>query len=95
MKPYSPELMLMKRGGCENCNGTGYRGGLALHELAIGTENVKNAIKERISGESLRTLVIQEGMKTLLMDGVQKIFSGLTDLEQVLKVCRSRSIGNS
>ncbi|MDO8721347.1 MAG: ATPase, T2SS/T4P/T4SS family [Syntrophales bacterium] len=94
MQPYSQEMMLMRKGGCENCNGTGYRGRLALHELAVGTENLKNAIKERDSGEALRTLAIQEGMRTLLMDGVQKIFGGLTDLEQVLKVCRSQSIGS-
>jgi type II secretory ATPase GspE/PulE/Tfp pilus assembly ATPase PilB-like protein len=93
MQPYSQEMILMRKGGCENCNGTGYRGRLALHELAVGTENLKSAIKERASGEVLRMLAIQEGMKTLLMDGVQKIFGGMTDLEQVLKVCRSHSIG--
>jgi type II secretory ATPase GspE/PulE/Tfp pilus assembly ATPase PilB-like protein len=90
--PYSPETMLMKKGGCEKCNGTGYRGRLALHELIVGTEKIKSAIKKSVPVEEIKVMAIQEGMRTLLMDGVQKILLGLTDLNNVLKVCSSQTV---
>lgn len=89
MKPYSRDVRLMKKEGCEKCNGTGYRGRVALHEVAVGTEKLKKAIKKGADADELRILAIQEGMKTLIMDGVKKIFNGLTDVDQVLKVCSS------
>jgi type II secretory ATPase GspE/PulE/Tfp pilus assembly ATPase PilB-like protein len=92
MKPYSRDLHLAKKEGCEKCNGTGYRGRLALHEIARGTEKLKEAIKKGAETEELRILTIQEGMKTLLMDGVIKIFDGLTDADEVLKVCSSQTM---
>ena len=92
MESYSPGTTLMKKGGCEKCGGTGYRGRIALHEMIVGTERMKTAIKKAIPVEEIRVIAIQDGMRTLLMDGVQKIFQGLTDLSQVLKVCASQKI---
>ena len=95
MAPYSRKLMLMKKEGCEKCSGTGYRGRLGLHEIASGTPNLKKAIKKRATVDELRIIAIEEGMRSLIMDGVQKIFQGLTDLSQVLKVCSSQTISES
>ena len=92
LDPYSPETLLMKKEGCEKCNGTGYRGRLALHELIVGTENIKKAIKKSTPVEEIKVMAIGEGMRTLLMDGVQKILMGLTDLNNVLKVCASQTV---
>ena len=95
MKSYSRDLQLAKKEGCENCNGTGYRGRLALHEVARGTEKLKKAIKSGMDAEELSILALQEGSKTLLMDGIIKIFDGLTDVDQVLKVCSSQTMSGS
>ncbi len=92
MAPWSPETMLMRRGGCERCNGTGYRGRIALHELIVGSENIKRAIKKGVPVEEIKATAIQEGMRTLLMDGVHKVMQGLTDLSNVLKVCASQKV---
>jgi type II secretory ATPase GspE/PulE/Tfp pilus assembly ATPase PilB-like protein len=92
IEPYSPKTMLIKKGGCEKCNGTGYRGRLALHELIVGTENIKKAIKNSIPVEEIKVMAMQEGMRTLLMDGVQKVLLGLTDLRNVSKVCVSQTV---
>jgi len=92
MEPYSQETMLTKKRGCEKCNGSGYRGRIALHELIVGTENVKRAIKKGTPAEEIKVMAIQEGMRTLLMDGMQKILLGLTDLSNVLKVCASQKV---
>jgi type II secretory ATPase GspE/PulE/Tfp pilus assembly ATPase PilB-like protein len=88
------DLQLMRREGCDQCSGTGYRGRVALHEIALGTENLKAAIKKGATADELKSLAIQEGMRTLLMDGVSKIYQGLTDVEQVLKVCSSQPVGH-
>jgi type II secretory ATPase GspE/PulE/Tfp pilus assembly ATPase PilB-like protein len=85
----------MKKEGCEKCGGTGYRGRLGLHEIAVGTPNLKKAIKKRATVDELRIIAIEEGMRSLIMDGIQKIFQGLTDLSQVLRVCSSQTISES
>jgi len=87
MKNYSEDFTLMKRVGCEICEKTGYKGRLALHELLAETEEIKNAIKKRMHASEIEKLMLKSGMKTLKMDGIDKIFKGLTDLSQVLKVC--------
>ena len=84
---YNEGLKFMARGGCEQCEGIGYKGRIALHELFIGTDSIKDAIKRVIPVDKLREIALNEGMKTLKMAGIQKIFDGLTDLEQVGAVC--------
>jgi len=86
--PYHlPELFFMRKNGCEKCGGTGYKGRIAFHELLTGTKKVKEAIKKSIDVDHLRDLAIEEGMRTLRMDGIMKVFQGITDYEQVNKVC--------
>ena len=87
MPDYLPELSLMRKNGCEKCGGTGYKGRIAFHELLAGTKKVKDYIKKSTSVEQLRDLAIEEGMRTLRMDGIMKVFQGITDYEQVNKVC--------
>ena len=48
---------------------------------------VKDAVKKSTGVEHLRELAIEEGMRTLRMDGILKVFQGITDYEQVNKVC--------
>jgi type II secretory ATPase GspE/PulE/Tfp pilus assembly ATPase PilB-like protein len=86
--PERPEdLQLMRRVGCEKCGGTGYRGRVALHELLVNSPATRKAIKANASVEELREVGLQEGSRTLKMDGIEKVLQGVTDLQQVLKVC--------
>jgi type II secretory ATPase GspE/PulE/Tfp pilus assembly ATPase PilB-like protein len=87
MPDYSDDLTLMQRTGCEHCNGIGFKGRMAIHELLVGTDRMKQTIKKNKTAEQIRTAAIKEGMRTLKMDGIQKVFEGITDLEQVLRVC--------
>ncbi|OHB33782.1 MAG: type II secretion system protein E [Desulfuromonadaceae bacterium GWC2_58_13] len=84
---YSTELTLMRKVGCDHCEGTGYSGRVGIHELLVGSDTLKKAIKQEASAEELRNLGLQEGMMTLKMDGIAKVFMGVTDLDQVLRVC--------
>jgi type II secretory ATPase GspE/PulE/Tfp pilus assembly ATPase PilB-like protein len=81
------ELKLWKPVGCESCSQTGYRGRLALHELLITDDAMKDAIQHKASVGEIRGLAHQGGMSTLLQDGIEKVVAGHTDLKQVLAVC--------
>jgi type II secretory ATPase GspE/PulE/Tfp pilus assembly ATPase PilB-like protein len=85
--PYNSDLTLFKTVGCEMCNGTGYRGRMGIHELLTGTDPMKKLIQRRAQMEEIRDQAILDGMTTLKQDGIEKIFSGHTDLLQVRKVC--------
>ena len=85
---YSQDLTLMKKTGCETCKNTGYKGRVAVHELLVNTDAMKQLICHKASAEQLRGAAIAEGMRTLLMDGIHKVLQGLTDLSEVLQVCR-------
>jgi type II secretory ATPase GspE/PulE/Tfp pilus assembly ATPase PilB-like protein len=82
------DCMLWRGRGCEDCQGSGYAGRLALHELLTAEEAMKQAISHRAPVTELRSIALQNGMRTLLQDGVIKCTEGLTDLHQVLAVCR-------
>ena len=77
----------MERNGCERCEGTGYSGRIAIHELMLGTPAIKQAIREGHRVDEIRRIALEEGMWSLKMDGVSKVFKGLTDLEHIHKVC--------
>ncbi|MDD2991070.1 MAG: GspE/PulE family protein [Zoogloea sp.] len=72
--------------GCEHCTG-GYKGRLGLHELMPGSDRIKELIQERARVASLLSAALEEGMRTLRQDGIEKVLTGLTDLRQVSKVC--------
>ncbi len=84
---YTDEITLMRKNGCEKCDNLGYRGRLAIHELLICSERVKETIKSKASVAEINQVAVEEGMRTLRMDGVAKVIAGLTDLEQVQRVC--------
>ncbi|MBI5430386.1 MAG: GspE/PulE family protein [Nitrosomonadales bacterium] len=73
--------------GCEKCSGTGYRGRVGLHELLIGTDPIKKAIQEHARVAELFAIALDEGMRTLKQDGMQKVLQGITDMHQVRAVC--------
>jgi type II secretory ATPase GspE/PulE/Tfp pilus assembly ATPase PilB-like protein len=73
--------------GCDVCSGIGYKGRVGLHELLSGTDLVKKQIQERARVAELLATALNEGMRTLKMDGIEKILSGITDLKQVRAVC--------
>jgi len=85
--PYTKDLILQKPGGCEYCNNTGYSGRMGIHELLLGTDEMKRLIQSKAEMKIIRDQAIKDGMTTLKQDGIEKIFSGKCDLLQVRKVC--------
>ena len=86
MPPFSAELTLMRAKGCEKCEGTGYRGRIAVHEQLVNSPPIRQAIKDNAGVEKILSIAMAQGMSTLRMDGIQKIFLGLTDFKQISRV---------
>ncbi len=81
------QITLYEHVGCEKCSGTGYRGRVGLHELLIGTDPIKKGIQEHARVAELFAIALEEGMRTLKQDGIEKVLSGITDIHQVRAVC--------
>jgi len=73
--------------GCDNCSNTGYRGRVGIHELMVGTDMVKKNIQEHARVAELFATALDEGMRTLKQDGIEKVLSGVTDIHQIRAVC--------
>ena len=80
-------LKLYKAVGCDKCNQTGYKGRIGLHELLVVDDGVKRLIQERARVAEIFSASVESGMRTLKMDGMEKIMLGMTDLKQVRSVC--------
>lgn len=64
--------------GCEQCNGTGHRGRVAILELLPVDREVRRAIMERADADTIHRLAIKNGMRTIVQDGLDKVRKGLT-----------------
>jgi len=81
------KFTLYRAKGCDACNNTGYKGRVGLHELLVGTDEVKKLIQEKARVAEILALALNNGMRTLKMDGIEKVMQGITDIKQVRAVC--------
>jgi type IV pilus assembly protein PilB len=77
---------LMKGVGCRTCNGTGYKGRVALYEVMRFTDSLKEMVLAGSSTAELKAAAIKGGMLTLRMSGIQKVMEGMTTTEEILRV---------
>lgn len=78
--------ILYRAEGCDHCRHTGYTGRLPLQEVLLVTETLRRGIAERRSESELVALARQEGMRTLLEDGREKVLLGETSCAELLRV---------
>jgi type II secretory ATPase GspE/PulE/Tfp pilus assembly ATPase PilB-like protein len=83
---YTEDVQLFRGKGCANCNHSGYRGRAGIHELLVATDEVKRLIQTKARVSELLVVARAEGMTTLVQDGVEKSFAGVTDFRQVKAV---------
>ena len=81
------QLKFYRSKGCAKCNNTGYKGRIGLHELLIADDGIKKLIQERARVAEIFSAAVETGMRTLKMDGMEKIMLGMTDLKMVRQVC--------
>jgi len=75
-----------KPGGCEQCNGTGYKGRIAVHEILEVDEEMRKLIVKGATAEDIRDLAKKKGMRTLYEAGIVKVRKGITDIAEVERV---------
>ena len=84
---YNSDMKLNRGSGCEQCSGSGYKGRMGIHELMEGTKATKSLIKAEASTDDLFAQAFLDGMATLKQDGIQKVFQGFTDMDEIRRVC--------
>jgi type II secretory ATPase GspE/PulE/Tfp pilus assembly ATPase PilB-like protein len=81
------QLTLYKPVGCDACGGSGMKGRVGLHELLVATDPLKKLIQEHARVAQLVATALDEGMRTLKQDGIEKVLMGVTTLKEVRSVC--------
>ncbi len=71
--------------GCEKCN-SGYAGRIAIQEVLLINEEIRDAINDGIAKENLRELVYKSDVITMFQDGLMKVEAGLTSIEEVMRL---------
>lgn len=80
------KVELMGPVGCTDCGNTGYKGRTGIHELLKGTIELQAMIYKKAELSDIRKQAIKDGMRTMKQDGIHKIFLGLSDYKQLLRV---------
>ena len=75
--------------GCDACNEAGYQGRIGVYEVLEMTERIRHMIMKRETADEIRKAAIEEGMNTMLMDGLRKASAGITSVAEVLRVIHS------
>lgn len=72
--------------GCDECNGTGYKGRKGIFEIMTVNDEIRTLIYQSASSDEIRRTALKAGMGTLRMDGLKKAERGITTLEEVLRI---------
>ena len=83
---YSPK-------GCSDCSGLGYSGRKGIFELLVVADRVRDLVMAKANASEIRRTALAEGMSTLRGDGARKVLSGLTSIEEVLRVTQDDTMG--
>ena len=80
------EGTIYEAAGCEECRGTGFRGRTGIYEILVVTDQIRPLIVSRAASGEIKADAFRHGMRTLRMDGWNKVLDGITTMEEVLRV---------
>lgn len=80
------EFRVFKGQGCKFCDNTGYKGRIGIFEILVPNDPIKELIMNKESTEKIEESAIQEGMKTMMMDGIYKVTHGITTLDELTRI---------
>jgi len=84
----SAEIEFFKGQGCKICHSTGYSGRIGIFEVLEVTKDIRTLITEKSDSDVIEQKAIEEGMLTMLEDGLDKTTRGITTIEEVLRVTK-------
>ena len=76
-------LMTHHSPGCKHCDHTGFKGRAGVHELMVVSRELRGLIQTSARAERLQTAAMADGMRTLRQDGIEKVWAGVTTIEEV------------
>jgi len=82
------QVLFFKGKGCNKCGGQGYKGRIGIYEVLAMTETIKDMVTSQKDSDTIREKAREEGMATMLEDGFLKAKSGVTTIEEVLRVTK-------
>lgn len=80
------EVILYRPRGCPACDGSGYRGRLAILEFLVMSDAIRRLVMSHAQARQIEEQALSEGMHTMYEDGLRKAVLGLTTIEEVLRV---------
>ncbi len=83
------DLVLYRGAGCDRCRKTGYRGRVGVFELLVVTDRIRELVLGRAPSGKIAEAARAEGMRTMAEDGLRKVLSGISTVEEVLRVVYS------
>lgn len=86
------EVTIYKGAGCKICHSTGYMGRIGIFEVLVVSPEVKKLITSRADSDVIARKAIEEGMTTMLDDGLEKVLKGLTTIEEVFRVTKVEAL---
>ncbi|MEI8067321.1 MAG: GspE/PulE family protein [Candidatus Shapirobacteria bacterium] len=81
-------IRVYKGKGCSVCHQTGYNGRIGIFEVMFIDQEIREAIIAKLSADEIAKLAIKAGMQTMLSDGIKKVLSGVTTIEEILRVTK-------
>jgi len=86
-RQYGIEITELRKGaGCPSCNGTGFKGRIAIHEVLPINREIKNIMMTSMNSNDIKQQMKTDGIKTMMEDGLLKVEKGITTLEEILRV---------
>jgi general secretion pathway protein E/type IV pilus assembly protein PilB len=84
--PNPPTIFEAKQGGCQACNGQGYKGRIAVAEILLLDDELDEVIARNESKAELKRLAVEKGFKNMKDDGILKVLDGITTLQSLATV---------
>lgn len=84
----NPEVRVYKGKGCGVCHGTGFAGRVGVYEVLEVTPAIQELISAKAEANLIHDKAVQEGMTTMLDDGLDKVLQGITTVEEVLRATK-------
>jgi general secretion pathway protein E len=86
------EVRVYRAAGCSRCHDTGYLGRVAIFELMVVDDAVRNMVTQSIDSKTIKRTAMERGMNPLRADGARKVLKGITSIEEILRATEEEGV---